>query len=195
VNPNRRAGRFNWAGKDETQYTCLDSEAPNAEMLRAENLRTPDDVRSYSTILWQLEVEVGAVADYSSFEKADAAGFPADALVDDDHERCQHEADRLRARGAGGILSPSAALPESTNLSIFGPRVPVDWGTPITLASMVPVQRIAEGHAPLDLVDRVRYYGEEHAELKAYQSAQQPLFKPPSQPKPRRSPPDHGRPK
>jgi hypothetical protein len=177
VLPNRRAGRWNHAGKASTQYTCLDSEAPFAEMLRGEDLRTEDEARTFRTIVWQLRVDEGAVVDYSTFEKAEAAGFPPSAIVDDDHERCRAEADRLRQLSVGGVLSPSAALPDSVNLTLFGPRVPVNWAATVTLASMIPVQRLSEGSAPPGLVSRTRFYGMTHAGLQAYEAAQQPLFR------------------
>ena len=187
VLPNRRAGRWNYAGQGSTQYTCLDTEAPFAEMLRGEDLRTDAQAATYRTTLWQLRINEGAIVDYSTFEKAEAAGFPPHALVDDDHSRCRVEADRLRNLGVGGVLSPSAALPDAVNLTLFGERVPVDWNTKVVLASMVPVQRLSTGSAPPGLVSRTRYYGTQHAGLQAFQAAQQPLFKLPAQ-NPKRPP-------
>lgn len=169
VSPNRRAGRWNEAGSEPTQYCCLDPEAPFAEMLRREDLRTERESAMFRSVLWQLRVDEGSVVDYSTFERAEAAGFAAEALVDDDHERCRHEARRLVRLGARGLLSPSAALPGSTTLTIFGPRAPIAWATEVTLASGIPVQRLAESTPPPELVARVRYYGDVHPALAAYQ--------------------------
>jgi hypothetical protein len=169
VSANRRSGRFNLAGVGSTQYLCLDSEAPLAEMLRAEDLRDDASAATFVTILWQLRVDEGAVVDYSSFEKAEAAGFPAEALVEDDHERCQKEAQRLRSLGARALLTPSAALPGSANLTVFGPRAPVSWNTTVRLASTIPVQRLSQGSAPRGLSARVRYYGQAHSRLVTYE--------------------------
>lgn len=120
----------------------------------------------YRATLWELQVNEGFVVDYGTFEKAEAAGFPPEALVDDDHERCQKEAQRLVNLGAGGVLGPSAALPGSVNLTLFGPRVPVKWGAKTAgVASAIPAQRIAEGSPPSRLVDRVRFFGAEHVQL------------------------------
>lgn len=168
VHPNRRSGRWNRAGGEPTQYFCLDAEAPFAEALRAEDLRTDAEARTFTTVLWQLRVEEGAIADYGTFEKAEAAGFDPAALVDDDHERCRGEAERLRDLGARGVLSPSAALPGSTSLTVFGPRVAVAWATQVTLASSIPAQRLSRGAAPPGLVDRVRFYGREHRGLRLF---------------------------
>lgn len=71
---------------------CLDANAPFAEALRHEDLRTEAEAATYRTTIWQIRADQGAVVDYSTFERAEAAGFPADALVEDDHERCQAEA-------------------------------------------------------------------------------------------------------
>lgn len=172
VSPNRRAGRWNLAGAGSTQYFCLDPEAPFAEMLRGEDLRTEEAAATFRTVLWQLRVDEGAIVDYSTFDRAEAAGFDPEALVEDDHERCQTEARRLRSLGVGGLLSPSAALPGSVTLTIFGPRAPIAWTTDVTLASGIPVQRLAESTAPGGLVGRVRFHGDAHAGLHAYQRRQ-----------------------
>lgn len=176
VSPNRRDGRWNQAGRDCTQYMSLDAEAPYAELLRCEDLRSEDEAQTFVTTLWQLRVREGAIADYSTFEKAEAAGFPPDALVDDDHERCRAESAFLRSHNVRGVLSPSAALPGSTSLTLFGPRVEVGWSTEPTLASMLPVQKLATGSPPRGLVRRVRFVGEAHAQFAEYRALQRRLF-------------------
>jgi RES domain-containing protein len=168
VNPNRRGGRWNLPGVHCTQYCCLDAEAPFAELLRHEDLPTEASASHYFSTVWQLRIDEGAITDYGTFDKAEAAGFQADALVEDDHERCQAEADWLMSHGSNGILSPSAALPGSVNLTVFGPRVPVPWNTLTTLASSVPAQKIASGHPPPGLTQRTRYIGQEHSLLAAF---------------------------
>jgi hypothetical protein len=168
VRPNRRDGRWNIAGEGSTQYLSLDAEAPFAEMLRHEDLRTEEEAATFRTTLWQLRVDEGALVDYSSFERAAAAGFPPEALVEDDHERCQAEAQWLKSHGVHALLSPSAALPGSLNLTLFGPRVAIDWNTNVALASTIPAQRLTTGSAPRGLVARVRFYGMPHEALEAY---------------------------
>lgn len=168
--PNRRSGRWNIAGDGCTQYMCLDVNAPFAEVLRHEELRTEAESATYTTTIWQLKVDEGAVADYSSFERSEAAGFPAEALVEDDHERCQAEAAWLKSHGIRGLLSPSAALPGSVSLTLFGPRVAIAWNAPVSLASTMPASRLTTGHPPKGLVSRVRHFGQPHSELVAYSS-------------------------
>jgi RES domain-containing protein len=176
VSPNRRDGRWNRAGGGCTQYMCLDPEAPYAELMRCEDLRTEAEGKLLRTFLWQLRVDEGAVVDYSTFEQAEAAGFPAEALIDDDHERCRAEAEWLVAHNVRGLLSPSAALPGSVSLTLFGARVEVAWATPARLASMVPVQRLAEGPPPTGLVARTRFYGQPHRAFEELRAVQRRLF-------------------
>ncbi len=169
VSPNRREGRWNIANQEPiAQYMSLDAEAPFAEILRHEDLRSESEVAHYKTTMWQLQVDSGAIVDYSTFELAKAAGFDPAALVSDDYERCQAEARWLVSHNARGVLAPSAALPGSTNLTLFGPRVRVRWGTPVQLASSVPAQPISTGAPPPGLTERVRYYGQREPMLEEY---------------------------
>lgn len=142
-------------------------------MLRSEDLRTAADAVTFRTSLWELRFDENAIVDLSTFELAEAAGFPADALVEDDHERCQAEAARLRAAGARGLLSPSAALPGSVNLTLFGPRTPVAWDTTARLASMVPVRRLGIVSPASALLERTRFYGDAHVGLVAFRARAQ----------------------
>ncbi|NLT04889.1 MAG: RES domain-containing protein [Solirubrobacterales bacterium] len=172
VRPNRRPGRWNFARELSAQYLCLDVDAPFAELIRNEQLRTERDAAMLRVSLWEVRLFESAIADYGTFEKAEAAGFPAKALVDDDRERCQHEARWLIECGARGVLAPSAALPGTVNLTLFGPRVEVPWQSETKLSSEVRVRRIGgKGPPPTGLVDRVRHYGDPHAGLEAHRQA------------------------
>lgn len=173
VAANRRGGRWNLAGAGSVQYLCFDAQAPFAEKIRHEELRTEAEVATYKVTLWELEINEGVVVDYGTFQKAEDAGFPPDALVDDDHERCQAEAQRLVSLGAQGVLSPSAALPGSMNLTLFGQRVEVRWGAKAGLASAVPAQKLVTGNPPAGLAQRVRFFGDPHALLDQHLAAQQ----------------------
>lgn len=168
VNANRRDGRWNIAGERPTQYMTLDAQAPFAEILRHEDLRTEEAASHYSSTIWQLQIDDGLIVDYSTFELADAAGFDAEALINDDHERCQAEAQWLAGEGARGLLSPSAALPGSIGLTLFGARVCVPWNTTTELASSIPAQRLTTGHPPNGLTAKVRYFGQPEPLLEKY---------------------------
>jgi RES domain-containing protein len=139
-------------------------------MLRHEDLRTEADAQMYSTDLWQIRVHEASIVDYSTFELADQASFPPEALVEDDHERCQAEAEWLKSRGVKGVLSPSAALPDSVSLTLFGARVEIQWASQPRLASQLPVQLLSRSHPPRGLASRVRFFGSPHPSLVAYRA-------------------------
>jgi hypothetical protein len=94
--------------------------------------------------------------------------------VDEDYAECQREGERLRAEGFRGVLAPSASCPGEVNLTLFGPRIAVEWGLAPekVLASFVPTKKLAVGQPPDEVLSRVRYLGDVHASLAAYKTAQ-----------------------
>ncbi len=175
--PNSSALRWNRVRQDATQYTSLTPEGSWAELIRAERLRSTDDLRMVSMTIWMLRVRETNLADYSTFERARKAGFPPEALVDEDYERCQVEAERLRAHGFRGVLAPSAALPApsaalpgAVNLTLFGRRLAVPWDYPqqALMASFIAAKRLAVGRPPDELLPLVRQRGEPHSLLGEY---------------------------
>ncbi len=175
--PNSNALRWNRARQDATQYTSLSPEGSWAELIRAERLLSPDDLHLVSMPLWVLKIHETNLADYSTFEKADDAGFPAEALVGEDYKRCQREATRLRGLGFRGVLAPSAALPGAVNLTLFGRRLAVPWDYPETalMASFVPAKRLAVGRPPGELLPLARQHGERHRVLDEYLKTSRPV--------------------
>jgi RES domain-containing protein len=172
VRPNRRDGRWNVAGLDCTQYLALDADAPYAETIRHRELETEEEVAQVRIQLWEVRLHEAAIVDYRTFELAEAAGFPPEALVDDDHDRCQSEAQWLKHNKARGVLTPSAALPGAVNLTLFGPRVEVSWTTSTKLSSEVPGRRVGgKGSPPVGMLEQVRQYGTLHSGLEEYRAA------------------------
>lgn len=169
---NSQPGRWHRAAASATQYLSLSVDGSWAELMRWERLRTPAELRLVRMPMWVLRVRESRLADYSNFEKADAAGFSPDALVDEDYTRCQDEADRLRHAGFRGVLAPSASCPGEVNLTLFGPRIAVGWDTSPNklLASFLPTKQLAVGHPPEEVLHRVRHRGEAHAGLAAYRA-------------------------
>lgn len=167
---NRSAQRWNRTRESPTQYLSLSTDGAWAELIRSEDLTSLEDVRSVRMPMWVLQVRETRIADYGTFERAEAAGFPPDALVDDDHERCRAEGTRLREHGFRGVLAPSAALPGATNLTLFGRRLAVEWECPDErrLASFLPVKQVAVGHPPDVVLPAVRARGAAHAGFVAY---------------------------
>jgi hypothetical protein len=166
--PNTESGRWHLARTRSTQYLCLSPDGCWANLIRQENLRTELDAALIRTPLWVLKINEERIADYSTFEKVEAAGFPPDALVDEDWERCQAEARRLEDLGFRGVLAPAAALPGETALTLFGGRRAVAWEDEPLLASAIPAKVITNGAPPPGLVDRVRFHGQDHSQYVAY---------------------------
>lgn len=168
--PNTSPLRWNRAGQDATQHLSLTPEGSWAELIRAERLRTPEELRLVSMPMWVLRVRETNLADYSTFERAAAAGFPPEALVQEDYERCEAEAERLRGLGFRGVLAPSAALPGAVNLTLFGPRLAIPWDYPEAslMASFVPAKRLAIGRPPDELLPLVRQQGEPYGPLQQH---------------------------
>lgn len=163
VRPNSEPGRWHWFGDEATQYLSTTVDGAWAELIRAEDLRTEQEAALVRMPIWVAEVHVQRVADYSTFEKAEAAGFPPEALIEDDYSLCQAEGRRLREAGIQGVLAPSAALSSSRSLTLFGPRIASTWDLKPLLASSLPAMKIAVGAPPEGIVERVRHTGERHA--------------------------------
>jgi RES domain len=168
---NSWPGRWHARGDSPTQYLSMSTDGAWAELIRKEELRSEDEVAMVSVSMWAIAVAHQMIVDYSTFERAEAAGFDPVALVDEDYGRCQREGARLRALHYGGILAPSAALPGALNLTLFGPRTASTWGRPPLLASSLPATIITKGAPPPGLLARVRRIGAPHATLLAHLSA------------------------
>ena len=162
VRSNSDPGRWHRAGDGSTQYLSTTVEGAWAELIRAEGLRSETEVSLLRMPMWVAELDISRIADYGTFEKASDAGLTPEALIDEDYSRTQEEGKRLRMAGFQGVLAPSAALPGSLNLTVFGPRIASRWNQPATLASSIPATEIAVGSPPEGIVSRVRQRGESH---------------------------------
>lgn len=171
VRPNSEPGRWHDVGDGATQYLSTTVEAAWAELIRAEAIESDAEAALVRMPMWVTEVHIQRVADYRTFEAAEAGGFPPEALIEDDYSRCQAEGRRLRERGYQGVLAPSAALPGALSLTLFGPRIASLWQVPPLLASSTPATKLAVGAPPEEIVDRVRQRGEPHAGYRAFRKA------------------------
>ena len=168
--PNTYGGRWHHRGDGPTQYLSASPNGAWAEKARYEGLQTEDDLSLIRTSVWIARVHVEAIVDYSSFGKAEAAGFSGEALIDDDHARCRDEGARLRELGYHGVVAPSAALPGVQNLTLFGPRVRTSWLREPTLSSSIPACIVAVGGPAPGLASEVRQHGQPHAEYERHLS-------------------------
>lgn len=165
---NTRDGRWHRARSVPTQYFGMTPDACWADLIRHENLRFEPEAAMIRMPLWVVKLSEQRIADYGTFEKAEDAGFPADALIDDDWERCQAEGVRLRALGYRGVLAPSAALPGDEALTLFGGRRAVNWDDDPVVASAIPAKTVTIGGPPSGLTARVRFIGDDHQRYVSY---------------------------
>lgn len=161
--------RYSRGDEDEpTQYLALHPLGPLAELMRNADLRTPEQVRAVQTRTWALDVPPDDLPEIA-FDTADQFGITAEELVADDRSACQQLAAQLRGPVAG-IVVPSAALPATRNVVLFGPRVAAPYLTEPVSTLDIPASITAEHGRPLvSLLDIVRFVGDPHPALQAWQ--------------------------
>lgn len=155
---NTRPGRWHRVGDPPTQYWSLCPEAAWAELIRAEEFETEEDLDLVRMPLWVCRVPVAGIMDLRDPQLQDRYGITAAEIVGDDWTPCQQAAIALRS-DARGILAESAALLGHASMSLFGARRAVDWHTRPALASTLATTQAAIGRPPLGVVERVRHVG------------------------------------
>ena len=171
--PSRVAGRFHRAAEaSPTQYACLHPLGPWAEFLRAAELRTPAELALVRHRTWALRLALDDLPRIG-FGQASGHGLRPGDLVSDDLRACHRLADRLRAAGAPGAIVPSAALPGTDNVVLFGERAASPYGvdplSPVDVPAAITADR---ARPPLGLLGRVRLRGAPHAELEAWRAGE-----------------------
>lgn len=169
VRANTTNERWHLSGDGSMQYLSATTDGAWAELIRNENLRSEPDLSLVAMPLWQAKIEQTHIADYHDFDTAERAGFNPEALIHDDQSACQEEGRRLRLAGFAGVLYPSSALPGEENLALFGPKIPLPWGSPRRLVSGIPASKLTVGAPPSDLLPRVRHVGARHAGYSEFQ--------------------------
>jgi hypothetical protein len=149
----RRPGRFHRGTEDEpTQYFCLHPLGPHAEALRRFGARTREAARRLDLRTWALRVPGADLIDLEFDER----------WVADDWSACQELGDLLRESGARGLIAPSAALPGTKNVILFGPFSASPYDVELRPGE-IPASITGEhGSALATLVERVRYRGQAH---------------------------------
>jgi len=165
--PSSREGRFHRAEQDTVQYLSLHPLGPAAEMLRHHVGPTgdPDQVRLN---LWTAVIDVDAVT-VVDFDDCAAYGLTGDELVGDDYGPTQALAEAVRSAGAEAMVVPSAALPGTRNLILFGVRVlhPYLW-EPIDAEEDRTGHLTDAARPPAEVAGRVRWRGTPHAALEQW---------------------------
>ncbi|QUR68721.1 RES family NAD+ phosphorylase [Mycobacterium spongiae] len=169
--PSSRSGRYHRAGSHTVQYWCLHPLGPAAEMLR-HNVGPAGDPDEVILNLWAAVLDVED-KDLLQIDFGDCAEnrITPDELVADDYSSTQALADDIRARGVAAMISPSAALPGSHNLIVFGARVQ----HPYLLTPFTP-EEIPTGHlsdaarSPAEVAPHVRWFGTPHKALEQWKT-------------------------
>ena len=148
------------------QYLSLQPGGAWAEFVSHQAV-TPDIRESSPRCLWRLWVSERDVADLSTAARIAEAGLVPATFTDfDTYEECQQLAADLVDAGFRGLLSPSAALPSCTNLTLFGPRLPLEvsaWASEAVPENRAPdevliVERLADpAYVPAAILPRTRY--------------------------------------
>jgi hypothetical protein len=159
--PSSRAGRFHRASSETVQYLCLHPLGPAAEMLR-HNLGPHGNPDNVVLNLWTAVVDVDDVTKVD-FDDCAAYGLTPDELVGDDYTCTQALADAVRDSRAAALIAPSAALPGTDNLILFGVRVLNPF-----LSTPLSPEEVATGHlsdaarSPAEVAPHVRWFGAPH---------------------------------
>lgn len=149
----RRPGRFHRGTEEEpTQYFCLHPLGPHAEAMRRVGARTGEQARRLDIRTWAVRVPDDGLIDLQ-FD---------DRWVEDDWGACQELGDMLRESGARGVIAPSAALPGTKNVILFGPFSASPYDAPVRTGE-IPASITGEHGCALEtLVVLVRFRGEPH---------------------------------
>jgi hypothetical protein len=179
--PSRVAGRFNRETEESpTQYLCLHPLGPWAEFLRRSGLGTAEQLALVRHRTWALRIDLSGLMRIGFAEAAEQGLRPGD-LVSDDLRACHRLADRLRAAGVPGAIVPSAALPGTENVVLFGARAAAPYLSEPLGAVDVPASLTADGgRPPLGLLARVRRRGSPHPALEAWRAGEPFRFAEPS---------------
>lgn len=121
--PSRRDGRWGKAGGEVVNYWCEAPYTAWAEIYRYSGIQ-PDDVDGVSERLWVGRFDHIDLLDLDEDSAADW-GTSLDELTGDEWGPCQAVAERLLEAGHREIRVPSAALPGTFNLVLFGQRLPI----------------------------------------------------------------------
>jgi hypothetical protein len=128
----------------------------------------PDDVRLN---LWAVQIPEDGIVEVT-FDNCRVYNITPEDLVGDNYILTQDLAIALHAGGAVGVMAPSAALPGTENVALFGVRFADDYlGVPVT-ADDIPTGHLTDGaRGPREVWPLVRHFGTPHAALDEWQAS------------------------
>lgn len=171
--PSQRSGRWHREGEGYAQYLALQPAGAWAELIRYERIRARARAQEYVRRLWLVLIDEGDIAELSTFDRYAECGLDPGIAVGE-HGTSQTLADDLVAANYRGVLSPSAALPGATNLTLFGERYEKvlltqleDWLNPDP-TTRLGCQLVSESGPSVELITRTCFVGFEHAAYEDY---------------------------
>jgi hypothetical protein len=121
--------------------------------------------------LWTAVVDVGDVKRID-FDECTTYGCTPEELVGDNYAPTQLLADEVRGSGASAVEVPSAALPGTHNLILFGVRVLHSFlSQPFAPDEEIPTGHLTNGaRVPAEVASRVRWFGSEHSAVERWKA-------------------------
>jgi hypothetical protein len=170
VNENRGARRYNKPFTGPVQYWSLHPLTPWAEVLRGQGIRSSGDVAEIRQRLWVARFEIEA--EHLTFDTAESFDLEPQQIIGDDYGPCQELGEqRLNLDLPNAITVPSAALPGTENLVVFGPLVGSPYSAEALSPDDVPVSIAADyARPPETLLSLVRHIGDRHGEYVAWRN-------------------------
>jgi hypothetical protein len=142
---------------------------PAAEMLR-HNVGPDGDPDDVVLNLWTAVLDIDDVTRVD-FDDCERYGRTVDELVGDDYTPTQALGGAVKASGAIAMVVPSAALPGTHNLILFGVRLlhPFLW-EPL-MPEEVPTGHLTDGaRAAAEVAGHVRWFGTAHTAAEQYKA-------------------------
>ena len=179
--PSRVAGRFHRVTEESpTQYLCLHPLGPWAEFLRRSGLRTPEQLALVRHRTWALRLDPDGLVRIGFAEAAEHGLRPATSSPTT-CARATGSPTGCAPRECRGAIVPSAALPGTDNVVLFGARAAAPYPVEPVSRVDVPASLTADGgRPPLGILDRVRRRGARHALLEAWRAGEPFRFVEPS---------------
>jgi hypothetical protein len=175
VRAHQDTGRYNRIDSPPTQYFSLHPLGPWAEVIRNRGYTNHEDALTFRLPIWAVRLVLPGDPVRIDFDAAHSGATPAPIsagdLIADDQLGCRAFGDAIRADPAAPkvLRVPSAALPGTENVVIFGARAMIEYLATPRRDQQVPASPVAvSAHAARGLLPLTRHRGRPHAGYEAW---------------------------